>query len=92
MTTAPDILRRLLAVTPEPPDVAPEELLAIFDAMHAARAEILASLDHGPVPRERAILDELVRRDVAWLDALEHARGEVGRQRSLVTKLRAYAP
>ena len=66
-------LRALVEATPPPPDGEPDGILAAFDVMIAARAEILARLAGATVPGieagGQALVDELHRRDQAWLVA-----------------------
>lgn len=75
-------LTALVEATPPPPAGEPDGLLAAFDAMVATRAEILASLHGlavaGLAPGGQALLDELARRDEAWLSALGRAQHVVG--------------
>ena len=62
-----DALVALVEATPPPPDGEPDGLLSAFDAMVAARAEILARLGGAEVPGltadGRRLLDELARRE-----------------------------
>jgi len=90
-----DLLARLVDATPGPPDGGdPEQLLAAFDAMLATRAALLHALDAAtPLPAaaiERELVDELARRDHAWLAALGLARHVVADR--LVAVRRARRP
>jgi hypothetical protein len=92
--TGREILARLLELTPEPPpDVAVEQLLAVFDGIMTARAAIIDAL--APPIRvaadDRPLLVELERRQVLWQDALCAAQRIVGGQRCGAEQLRAYA-
>jgi hypothetical protein len=75
-------LTALVAATAAPPEGEPDGLLAAFDAMVASRAEILARLQvvalAGVPPGGQALLDELARRDQAWISALVRAQDVVG--------------
>ena len=93
--TGHEILARLLELTPEPPTGAEvDQLLAGFEAILAARADVLAAI----VPPlalaepDRPLLAELERRQAAWNAALAAAQHTVGTQRCGATQLRAYAP
>ena len=92
--TAREILVRLLELTPEPPAAEVDQLLAGFDAMLAARAEVLAAIAPPLVlgDSERPLYAELERRDAAWQAALGAARQTIGGQRCGAAQLRAYAP
>jgi hypothetical protein len=90
-----EILARLLDATPLPtPGCDVEPLLAMLDAILAARDEILAQI----VPplhvtdADRALLDELSRREALWQQALCDAQHRIGTQRCGASPLRAYAP
>jgi hypothetical protein len=71
----------LVEATPPPPEGEPDGLLAAFDAMIASRAEILARLRglaaSGVGPGGAALVEELGRRDQAWLSALARAQDVV---------------
>lgn len=93
--TGREILVRLLELTPEPPAGAEvDQLLAGFDAILAARADVLAAI----VPpialadADRPLRAELERREAAWSDALAAAQRTIGTQRCGAAQLRAYAP
>lgn len=96
--TPNEVLARLIALTPAPdPDLEVDALLAVFDAMLAQRAQVLAELVPPPagttLPLDgagRQLRAELARRDAAWEDLLASALRIVGGQRSSVSKLRAY--
>ena len=72
----------LVEATPPPPEGEPDDLLAAFDVMVAARAALLGRLGGVEVPGltadGRALVDELGRRDRAWLSALARAQDVVG--------------
>jgi hypothetical protein len=94
-----EILVHLLELTPEPPqtgDIGPadaERLLAVFEVILAARADVIASI----VPplaltdADRPLLAELEHRQLLWQEALAHALRTVGEQRCANSHLRAYA-
>ncbi|HVV85924.1 MAG TPA: hypothetical protein VHE35_22850 [Kofleriaceae bacterium] len=75
------MLEALVEATPAPPEGEPDGLLAAFDVMVAHRAEVLARLAAASPPGldagGQALLDELHRRDQAWLAALARAQGVV---------------
>ncbi len=75
-------LRALVDATPPPPEDEPDGLLAAFDVMVAVRAELLARLAGlaltGLAPSGHPLLEELRRRDEAWLSALTRAQTVVG--------------
>jgi hypothetical protein len=90
-----EILARLLDATPLPtPGCDVEPLLETLDGILAARAAILALI----VPPlrvadgDRALLEELERREALWQQALCDAQHRVGTQRCGAGQLRAYAP
>jgi hypothetical protein len=87
-------LRALVEATPPPPDGEPDGILAAFDVMIAARAEILARLAGAAVPGlevgGQALVDELHRRDQAWLAALARTQGVVGDQLRAVRAAQRY--
>jgi hypothetical protein len=88
------VLQDLLAATPAPPiDVDVDTMLAMFEAMHAQRAEILGSVPAISVTTDddRAIVAAIAERQLAWLSALEATRDRVRAQRIATTKLRHYA-
>ena len=89
-----EILARLLELTPPPPhDAAVDQLLAMFEAIVAQRAAVIATI----VPpidvtdADRTLLIELEHRQSAWQDALTAAQRTVGAQRCGANQLRAYA-
>lgn len=92
--TGRELVTRLLDATPVPtPGAEAEELLAMFEAVFAQRAAILATIA-APIPLsdpDRPLLAELTRREDAWQDALAAAQRQVGRQRCGAAQLRAYA-
>jgi hypothetical protein len=92
--TGSELVTRLLDVTPAPtPGAAVDELLSVFEAVIAQRAEVLAAVA-APLPLsdpDRPLLVELRRRQDAWQDALAAARRWVGEQRCGAAQLRAYA-
>lgn len=93
MSIGPDVLRVLVALTPMPPEGDPEVVLAAFDEMFAARHDILQRVQ-GTLPdteENRALVQELAKRDAAWVAALDAARTAVGIARTNTTKLRGYA-
>ncbi|HEX3762590.1 MAG TPA: hypothetical protein VHW23_28000 [Kofleriaceae bacterium] len=91
--TGRELVDRLLDVTPAPMAGARvDELLSVFEAVMARRAEILAAVA-APVPLsdpDRPRLAELTRRQDAWQDALAAALRQVGEQRRGASQLRAY--
>ena len=97
MTSAPtssEILAQLLALTPEPgPEVDAEHLLVAFEAILAARAQVLAQIVPPLVLAgdDRGVLAELERRQALWHDILGAALHLVGHQRHGTSQLRAYA-
>ncbi len=77
-----ELLAQLVEVTSVPPDGGdPEQVLAAFDAMIATRATLLHALEAttpvAPSLVGRELVDELARRDQAWLAALGLARHAV---------------
>lgn len=68
----------LLAATPEPPDfrVDPADILALGEAMIAARQEILRQATPCEVDPEK--LERLQALDRRWQAVLSHARREIG--------------
>lgn len=94
MTVARDVLTRLLAATPSPPETLEiDELLVAFEAIAGARQELLAQLPGtlAPTPEERALAREISARQDEWRDALATARARLCEQRLGVGKLRSYA-
>ena len=87
-------LEAMVLATRPPPDDEPDGLLAAFDVMVAVRAEILARLTElvvpGLEPGGQALLDELARRDQAWLSALARAQGVVGDRLRAVRRAQRY--
>jgi hypothetical protein len=97
-----EILVRLLELTPEPPTGSdgPEDLgidvellLAAFETIVAARAEVLARFTPPLrlVEADRPLLVELERRQEMWQVSLATALRTIGEQRCGNEKLRAYA-
>ena len=89
-----DLVTRLLDATPVPAaDADIDQLLAAFDAIHAARAAILADAQ-APFTlsdTDRPLLAELEWRQNIWQDALAAALRRVGVHRRGTAQLRAYA-
>ena len=87
-------LDALLAATPAPRlDADPDDLLATFDEIAAARERLIAALANlaagtGDDPRVRARYQSLVQRDRAWDDALTRARLVVGDRLTAVRRAR----
>jgi hypothetical protein len=92
--TGSEIVAQLLALTPEPAaDADAEHLLVEFEAIIAARAQVLAQIVPPLVlaDGDRGVLAELERRQALWQDILGEALRLVGRQRHGTSQLRAYA-
>jgi hypothetical protein len=100
--TAHDILVRLLELTPPPPEATDGEIarmIAAFEAILAAREELLMEIRQlGPLSlpirvaeHDRPLLVELERRQAAWHDRLAAVQRTVGEQRVGTERLRAYA-
>jgi hypothetical protein len=92
--TGSEILAQLLALTPEPgTETDAEQLLLAFEAIIAARAQVLAQIVPPLVLAEadRGMLAEIERRQALWQDILGAALHLVGHQRHGTSQLRAYA-
>ena len=90
--TAHALLLDLLAATPEPPAADVDDLLEAFARMIDAR-QALIDLPCTPLavgPGDRALIDELARRDAGRQRALDQAHRKLGAQRVAATKARAY--
>ena len=89
-----DTLRRLLELTPLPPDGDDvDALVAAFTTMYEARQRVLAEA-RGPVDDSadaRAAVHELAKRDAAWATALTSAFERNGAARRNASRLRSYA-
>lgn len=80
------MLVALVQATPPPPEGEPDALLEAFDVMVAMRADILARMASatsavaatGMAAGGQVLVDELRRRDEAWLQALGRAQNVVG--------------
>jgi hypothetical protein len=89
-------LMALVEATPPPPDGEPDAILAAFDVMVAMRADILARLGAAAAAVARVdaggqvLVDELHRRDEAWLSALSRAQGVVGDRLRAVRRAQQY--
>jgi len=94
MLTTHDVLTRLIELTPlPPPDTEIDPLLATFEEIIAARAELLDRLAP-PLQlgdADRALVTEIERRDAIWQAALTAAMRRVHAQRHGNEQLRAYA-
>ncbi len=90
-----EILRRLLAAFPLPPD--PEDADAMLAALAVGVVERQRILDAlgGPLrattEEERTLVLEIEARDAAWRRALAAARDLVGTTRANLAKVRGYA-
>ncbi|HEY4057130.1 MAG TPA: hypothetical protein VGM39_11005 [Kofleriaceae bacterium] len=89
-----DILQTLIDMTPAPPATTdPDEFIAAFEAMYAARQAVLITIqERFPDTAEvRLLAAQLAARDAAWETALVERRDALGRARRNTTKLRGYA-
>lgn len=88
------VLTALVEATAPPPEGEPDALLAAFDVMVATRAELLARLEVAVLPLlppgGQPLVDELHRRDQAWLSALARAQDVVGDRLRAVRRAQRY--